>query len=233
MTIRLKLPGGYRDYDLDDESVWASWREAYRSITVRKTAEAKQLLEEYPHLAIADWAHIELISELSLEIHDFDRRQGDKDELHRIADELLSSVESFLDYRESAGEPTNCERYPGYWEFGRRKAEHSLFFAAEALSSISREAELSYLSEAEKLFPDNEVLRNLRKKLEAEDQPFELSFKDLLSEKSIDIGDYRGDVVLIDFWATWCQPCLNSIPHLKSLMKRQGKPRIEDDRGVL
>ncbi|HEX5338109.1 MAG TPA: TlpA disulfide reductase family protein [Gallionella sp.] len=31
------------------------------------------------------------------------------------------------------------------------------------------------------------------------------------------LADYRGKWVLVNFWATWCPPCLNEIPELNSL----------------
>ena len=40
---------------------------------------------------------------------------------------------------------------------------------------------------------------------------------------AIDINNYRGKVILIDFWATWCGPCVSSIPHVEGLHKKYGK----------
>ncbi|MCK4626361.1 MAG: TlpA family protein disulfide reductase [Phycisphaerae bacterium] len=36
--------------------------------------------------------------------------------------------------------------------------------------------------------------------------------------------DLLGKVLVIDFWATWCRPCVQTLPHLKSLYARY-KPR--------
>jgi len=38
-----------------------------------------------------------------------------------------------------------------------------------------------------------------------------------LDGRQVDMAMLRGKVVLIDFWATWCKPCLESIPELKSM----------------
>ncbi len=36
-----------------------------------------------------------------------------------------------------------------------------------------------------------------------------------LKGEALSLADYRGKVVLLDFWATWCGPCLNEMPHVK------------------
>jgi thiol-disulfide isomerase/thioredoxin len=41
-----------------------------------------------------------------------------------------------------------------------------------------------------------------------------------ISGKPLSLNDVKGKVVIVDFWATWCGPCLMSIPELVDLQEK-------------
>jgi thiol-disulfide isomerase/thioredoxin len=40
---------------------------------------------------------------------------------------------------------------------------------------------------------------------------------------TLDLAHYRGKVVLVDFWASWCTPCRRSFPWLNEMQRKYGE----------
>lgn len=44
-----------------------------------------------------------------------------------------------------------------------------------------------------------------------------------LKGKTVSLSDYRGKVVLLTFWATWCEPCKKEMPEIQAAYERYEK----------
>lgn len=56
--------------------------------------------------------------------------------------------------------------------------------------------------------------------------PAELSLRDLQGQTR-ELGEFKGKVVLVNFWASWCEPCRDEMPALEELRQKYGEKGFE------
>jgi len=106
-----------------------------------------------------------------------------------------------------------------------------------ALISIALEDEdfaraQQLLQQMTKQFPDRKITAEMQRRVRlaaaaasqrAATKPVEAVLS-TIDGKEIDLASLRGKVVLLDFWATWCMPCVEALPKMKALYaKYHGK----------
>jgi peroxiredoxin len=97
-----------------------------------------------------------------------------------------------------------------------------------ALLQLNRDPEgIAALQQYLELQPDGAHVESARKMAEnprraRENYAPDFSFTSLDGEH-IALDDLQGKVVLLDFWGTWCPPCVESVPELRQLHKKYSK----------
>jgi thiol-disulfide isomerase/thioredoxin len=101
------------------------------------------------------------------------------------------------------------------------KSEDRLFHLARTLQMLGRNDEAA-LFETES---DTFLVNRLKKTFTNE--PLEDLQLESIDGRRLKLADLKGKVVLIDFWATWCWPCVQEMPALKKLRAKYQQKDFE------
>jgi len=74
----------------------------------------------------------------------------------------------------------------------------------------------------------NDVLRtvyNEQKPIQNGDLAPDFNLQDI-NGKEVRLSDLRGKVVYIDFWASWCRPCIKSMTYSQRLIQKYGEDEV-------
>jgi thiol-disulfide isomerase/thioredoxin len=92
----------------------------------------------------------------------------------------------------------------------------------EAQLSIYRRIAADYAGTRSAKMAEGSIRRE-----EAVGKPLELEFTDAITGKTVSMKALRGTVVVVDFWATWCGPCVAEMPKMKELYAKYKDQGVE------
>jgi thiol-disulfide isomerase/thioredoxin len=109
----------------------------------------------------------------------------------------------------------------------------AIFSDGKALANLKQDdATKAQLEKFVKLKPDGDpqrqrVLRYISEPELARARMAPAFAVNTLDGQHISLDDLTGKVVLIDFWATWCGPCREALPHMQQIAKKfQRQPLV-------
>jgi len=162
-------------------------------------AELEKSSNEAPMLAYVVYRR--MLAGYNVEIRD-----ADNEERSKIQEKWLAELEGYVDKHALSDDAP--------------EAILQIAIAEEFNGNVKKAA--TWYAKLIKDYPESPSLPRAKgavKRIEIEGKPLELSGISLQG-KSIKTADYRGKVLAVMYWATWCKPCTEDLPQIRELYKK-------------
>jgi thiol-disulfide isomerase/thioredoxin len=126
---------------------------------------------------------------------------------------------------------TSVKHHKGFFRTYSREALTSIlivFLIALSFLACSEESTNPSTTNTDQssISSSNKTSTETSKSMPIPEETLKMEIKDLKGE-TFRLSDYAGKLLIVDIWATWCQPCRLEVPHLVELTKEFGPKGVE------
>ena len=118
----------------------------------------------------------------------------------------------------------NGDQYYAFWIFKNEVLSHEDFLAPDSLLRIFHD---SFTQDLKNTFEGRAVESALAGRANIAGKSYAPYFKTVdIQNKPVDLKDFKGKYVLLNFWASWCVPCIQEMGTIKKLYDKYGQKNL-------